>query len=332
MTTRTRYFVIASLLVLTVGLGTGWLAYYVGFQTSAFSSQGGPEELQLVPADALLVAYADVREIMSSDLRQRVRTLFPMKEDGQREFSSQTGINVETDIDRVIIGVAPTQDATGSLPRSAIVLVRGRFDEVRIEALMREHGGQVEQYKDKRVIVGGQQGRQMLSLAFLEPGLVAVGSVGLVHGAVDLKNGGSSVLTNDEIMNLVRDLDSGNAWAVGRFDVLASQAKLPAGVQQNLPAIGWFSASARVDTGIRGTIRAEARDEDAANGLRDVVRGFMALARLQAPSQPAFQTFLESLQLGGTGRTVALTFDMTPEVLEALGALTSARASSPQPQ
>jgi len=35
MTTKTRYFVIISLLVLTVGLGTGLLAYYVGFPTSA---------------------------------------------------------------------------------------------------------------------------------------------------------------------------------------------------------------------------------------------------------------------------------------------------------
>jgi hypothetical protein len=320
MTTRTRYFVIASLLVLAVGLSTGLLAYYAGFPTNAFSSQGGPDELQLVPADASLVAYVEVREIMSSDLRQRVRTLLPMKEDGQEEFQNRTGINIETDIDRVII--ATTREASAAPPGSTIVLARGRFDEVKIEALMREHGGQVEQYKGKRVIVGGQpQGRPSLSLAFLEPGLVAVGSANLVHTAVDLKSGGASVLTNDEIMSLVRDLETGNAWAVGRFDVLASQARFPSGVQQNLPAVTWFSASARIDTGIRGVVRAETRDEDAANGLRDVVRGFMALAKLQAPSQPALQPLLQSLQLGGTGKTVSLSFDIAPEVLDALGAL-----------
>src|SRR5215210_4312863 len=102
MTTKTRYFVITSLLVLTVGLGTGLLAYYVGFPTSAFSSQGGPDELQFLPSDASLVAYADVHEIMTSDLRQKVRSMVPMKEDGQREFENQTGINIETDIDRVV--------------------------------------------------------------------------------------------------------------------------------------------------------------------------------------------------------------------------------------
>ena len=35
MATRTRYFVIVSLLVLGVGLGTGLVAYYVGFPIGA---------------------------------------------------------------------------------------------------------------------------------------------------------------------------------------------------------------------------------------------------------------------------------------------------------
>ena len=45
MTTKTRYFVIASLLVLGVGLGTGLVAYYVGFPAGAPTRAGGPEEL-----------------------------------------------------------------------------------------------------------------------------------------------------------------------------------------------------------------------------------------------------------------------------------------------
>ena len=91
MTTKTRYFVIASLLVLTLGLGTGLVAYYAGFPMSALGSQGGPAELQFVPSDASLVAYAEVRDIMTSDLRQRILTLLPEKEDGQRELQDQTG-------------------------------------------------------------------------------------------------------------------------------------------------------------------------------------------------------------------------------------------------
>ena len=71
MTAKTRYFVIVSLLVLGVGLGTGLVAYYVGFPAGAFARAGGPDELQLVPRDATLIAYADVRDIMETQMIAR---------------------------------------------------------------------------------------------------------------------------------------------------------------------------------------------------------------------------------------------------------------------
>lgn len=328
MTTKTRYFVIISLLVLTAGLGTGLLAYYVGFPTSALSRAGGPDELQFVPNDAALVAYADVRQIMSSDLRQKIRSLMPMKEDGQQQFQSETGINIETDIDRVVFAVAPGHDSTVR-PGSAIVLARGRFDQVKIEALMREHGATVEQYKDSRVIVGPEHQGQPISLSFLEPGLAAIGTTNLVHTAVDLKAGGPSITTNDDVMRFVRELESGNAWAVGKFDVLASQTNLPPQVSEKLPAIQWFSASAQIDSGIRGVVRAEARDDEAGNALRDVVRGVMALVKLQVSSQPGLDTVVRSLELGGTGKTVTLSFEVPSSVFDALTAFKKLQPPAP---
>ena len=106
-------------------------------------------------------------------------------------------------------------------------------------------------------------------------------------------------------MNLVRSLDSGNAWAVGRFDALRSQAQLPRDRRRPAcRAITWFSVSGHIDGGLRGVVRAEARDDEAANNLRDVVRGFLALAKLQAGAKPEIQAMMQSLELGGTGKTV----------------------------
>src|SRR5205814_9712840 len=132
---------------------------------------------------------------------------------------------------------------------------------------------------------------------------------------IDLKAGGSSVMTNGDVVRLVKDLDSGNAWAVGRFDVLASQTNFPPQVSQKLPAIQWFSASALIDTGVRGVVRAEARDDEAASALRDVIRGVLALAKLQISSQPALETVFRSLELGGSGKTVALSFEVPGSVI-----------------
>ena len=256
MNAKTRYFVIVSLLVLSVGLGTGLVAYYVGFPAGAFQTQGGPADLQLVPRNATLIAYASVSEIMASELRQKLRQVMPMQANGQKELENQTGINIETDIDQVIASLTPDVDT--SLPGQGMVLARGRFDEARIEALMREHGAHVEDYKGKRLIVADVSKDIVVSdvvhgyagsfaLSFLEPGLAAMGSTKLIHTAVDLKQGGNnpqtglaSVTGNEELMNLVRSLDTGNAWAVGRFDAMMAQAKLPGAVTDRLPAITWF--------------------------------------------------------------------------------------------
>jgi hypothetical protein len=341
MTMRTRYFVIVSLLVLAVGVGAGLVAYYVGLSPRAFAQRAGTEELRYLPRDASVVAYADVHEVMTSELRQRLRHAVPMQrqEDGQRQFQNETGINIETDIDRVVACLEP--DAA-RVSGAGMVLARGRFDEVKIEALMREHGAQVETYKNSRLIVAdhidighrkpadggvvdnpnvGPPRPDRFALSFIEPGLVAVGGISLVRHAIDLhRSGGDSAVTNDELMKQVRSLESGNAWAVGRLDLLRSNAGFPKGVATQLPAIKWFSASGHVDGGLRGVVRAEAGDEEAAKNLRDVVRGFLALARLQAGSKPEFQGFLQSLELGGAGKTVALSFDVPAQLFDVLGA------------
>src|SRR5229473_2225216 len=128
MTTKTRYFVIVSLLVLGVGLSSGLVAYYVGFPAGAQGRRGGPVELGYVPHDASVIAFANVQEIMSSELRQKLRHALPMQENGQQELQSQTGINIETDIDTVVACMSP--DAGGSkVPGGGMVLARGRFDE-----------------------------------------------------------------------------------------------------------------------------------------------------------------------------------------------------------
>src|SRR3954468_21566922 len=255
MTSRTRYFVITSLLVLVVGLGTGLVAYFAGFPMRALSRQDGPDEFRYIsPSAALaaLVAFANVHEVMASDTRQRLRTALPDLPNRQHDFQIHTGIDIEHDGDRVIAFVSQRIVDGRTFPAAGMVLARGRFDQVKIESLMREHGGVVEDYKGARLIVSDpvqadpSAPNTTISLAFLEPGLVAVGTSDMVRGAVDLKDGGANVTTNDEVMARLGDVARADAWAVGRFDLLTSSAKLPPEISNRLPPITWFSASTDV--------------------------------------------------------------------------------------
>ncbi len=158
MTTRTRYFVIVSLLVLGVGLGTGLVAYYVGVQGMPFARHAGPEELQYIPKDATVVAFANVQEIMRSDLRQKLHHSLPMQENGQAELQNLTGINLENDVFRVVACMY-ADAAAGGMPGGGMVLARGNFDETKIEGLMREHGAHVEDYHGLRLVVSEMSAR-----------------------------------------------------------------------------------------------------------------------------------------------------------------------------
>jgi hypothetical protein len=78
-------------------------------------------------------------------------------------------------------------------------------------------------------------------------------------------------------------------------------------------------------------VRAETRDDEAGNALRDVVRGVMGLVKLQAPSQPALDTVVRSLELGGTGKTVTLSFEVPAAVFDTLAAAKKAEQPAPAP-
>lgn len=341
MTTRTRYFMLGSFAILVAGLCTGLVAYYGGFP--GVSAQSGPSELAYVPDSAAVVAYADVQEVMSSELRKRVHDVMPPDAEpkGQEEFKRQTGIDIEKDIDHIVAAVLPRATEDAGQPDAGFVAFRGRFDTVRLEGLAREHGGEVGDYKGKRLIVlkrmhegdaakpsdvepqtdarPATRVRPTFVLAFAEPGLVMFGDEQTVRAAIDTATGGRSIMSNPEVMNLVKAVDNGaNAWAVGRFDILASRAHLPEGMSAKIPAIKWFSAAGRVNGGISATLRAEARDDQAAQNLRDVLNGLMALARMQSDAKPEIQALMQTMALTGTGKTVELTFTVPSEILDTI--------------
>ena len=119
------------------------------------------------------------------------------------------------------------------------------------------------------------------------------------------------------MMDLVKDIEqSNNAWAVGRFDLIASQAKLPDEISQKIPPVKWLAIAGHVNGGISAQLRAEANDDEAAQNLRGVLNGVISLARLQGQNDPKLTSLINSLQLTGDGKTVRLSFAVPAEIFE----------------
>ena len=329
MTRRTRSFLVGSALIVVVGLCTGLVAFYNG-GLPMLSTGPGPAELAYLPETATIIAYANVGEILKSDVHTRLQTMIPSGQ-GRDQLQAEIGVDIEKDIDTVVAGFgaepaspAPGAPAAPVAMRDAathtVVLIRGRFDRPRIEALLKAHGGTAEDYKGRQIFeegVGSLPNAGRGAVSFVEPGLIALGSADALRLAIDARESGQSVRKNADVMKFVAEVDpTSNAWVTGRVEAVTKGTNLPAEAKDRLAAVQWFSVAARVDTGITGVVRAEARDDQSGEDLRSVVRGGLAAARLMGGQNAKLDLAINSLQLSGKGKDVALSFTVPPEVLD----------------
>jgi hypothetical protein len=343
MTSRTRRFLLGSSLVVLLGLATGLVAYYNG-NLPMMRSSAGPVELAYLPPDTTAVAYADVRTIMDSEFRQKLRKVLPSSNE-KDEIQRELGVDIERDIDSVVAGYTGGDPATGG----GIVIIRGRFNETTIENLAMQHGAKIETYKGRKLILhDGLASRDAVSIhgegaevsvskstggvVFLEPGLLGLGDAAALRQAIDASTDQRNVTSNAEVMGFIAEAErAGNAWVIGKFDAIARNAEIPDEVKSHMPGVQWFLASTRVNGGVTGTLRADATDDKAAEDLRQIVNGGLAAARLMSGKDPQIEAMLRSLQVTGTGKTVGVSFTISPEMLDTivglagLGAHPSAR-------
>ena len=313
MTRQTRLFVLGASGLLVLGLCTGLFAY-VNREAALAVAVDGPVEFRYVPADASVVAYANIREVMLSDVRERIRQI-ALDDIGQNELQSQFGLDVEHDIDHMLAFLSPGVE--GRL--AGLVLFRGRFDTTRLEGVVRAGGATVDIYEGKRVVSVDTDEAGSLAMVFMEPGLVAVGDLSTVQQAIVRGSTTSDITSNSNMMGLLDLVETGsNAWAVGRFGDLSALGFLPDEVSAQMPAVAAFAISGRVNGGLSGSLSIEGRDEEAGQNLRDVLRGFLALAAMQTTGRPALQTMVDSLQLSGAGAFATLSFWVPSDALDLL--------------
>lgn len=345
MTKKSRYFLVGSAVVLLVGLGGGTFAYLM-YHRAAGIPAGLPAELRYVPVDAQMVAYADVKSVMASEMRRELERMTTGRR-GQEQMHEFAGIDLEKDVNHIVAFMQadanPPADGNNNQPPRLLLLAQGTFDQPRVEQFMKDHGGVIQDYHGKHMVVRQEEPppfdrpsfpdnnsvpeiQQMrrpapeMAIGFVQPDLIAVGMTDLVRQALDGSTTTPNVTVNADLMALMRDEATANAWVVGRFDAVSRRIGLPPAVRTQVPPLRLVSASARLDGGVKATIKALAENETAATQLRDVVRGALSLAALSAGSNPDLQTALKTLELGGTGTSVQLSFMMTPDTLRALTA------------
>ena len=326
MTKKTRTFVLAAASVLFVGLAGGLIAYLAYNRVTGLGA-GLPPEMRYVPADAEVVAFANVRAVMDSELRRALMpSIDPESRRGKQMMNDFAGVDLEKQVDHVVMYVEPSVRQNpevverGGIPRASL-LVNASFDQARIEQFILDHGGSVEEHNGHKLFTH-QDGPDQVAVGFIAQGLIAIGQADLVRRAIDISRGSAKefhdITTNRDMMTLIRDNSGSTAWVAGQFDEISRRMKLPSSLAGQVPPVRLMSARANINGGVKLAIRAEAGDKAAADQLRDVVRAFISLARLQAGTKPEFERILKSVELSGTDTTVRLSFAVSPETLRAI--------------
>jgi hypothetical protein len=267
--------------IVLAGVIVGAVAYFGGEGVSAQTGSVGPS-LAFVPQGASLIGYVDLKSVASSPLAEswsqgtRERTPFAAFD----EIAESTGIDILNDVDSLTLAVGPGKGK----PERWGIAVTGVFDRERLVEKLSTHEGDVENSShagtDLYLI---RSGTQSTAMAQPDDSTLLVGDPAYVREMLDTGSGAKPSATG-----------ALEGWGYGDFQGEAFWfAGTPPDVVHGLVGRGSekeslrsFAVTGRLDADLLLRARGQAVDSKTAKELADVVRGLIALGRLQPDSSP----------------------------------------------
>jgi len=322
---RSRLVLFSSSLVVAAGLLAAAGALVL---TPAQAAVGPlPAEGLVLPADARFVMGVDVKRLVASPLYQRGRADGRMRPQSFTELEDMTGINPERDLDLVVVAGAPSLPSEGPAKDNGVVFVQGRFDRSKLTRFIeRSHKGEVtwKNQQGTTVYLYKEAKKDAAAIAFLDEKTLVLGPQASVETTVARHaSGDTSLKSNGTIMTLLGKVrPDATFWMVGDQSMLAQMPKQipgPAGSGNvALPGLNNLVVTGDLDPDVALQIVGEAKDEAAAKSLADLVRGFVALATLQAEQKPELKAFATAVGVTTEASTVRVSARLPYSLLDSL--------------
>jgi hypothetical protein len=326
--TASRLVVLGAAVVVSVGAVAAVGALYLDPARAAV----GP-----LPPQALSLP-AGTRYVMGLDVKRFVASPFYAKfspAGGARrlqafsELEERTGIDPERDLDHVY--VAGSQAGAPGRGGEGIVVVVGRFDRYKVaRAIETEKRGVTSKNVQGTTVYlfnENPSGRGSGAAAFLDDNTLVMGTQPSVEQVVTARARGEAPLRdNAALLGLLESVKPGSTfWMVGDQTLLSNMPKaIPgpggAGTSQSieLPALKSLVVTGDLDPQVSLDLTGEAADEAAARSLADVVRGFVALASLQANQKPELKQLASAVSVTTEASRVHVAARVPYDVLESL--------------
>jgi hypothetical protein len=320
--TRSRLVVISSLAVVGLGVAGALGALYLDPARAAVGPL--PPEGLALPADTRFVMGFDVHRFVASPFYAR----FGKGQGHSRppafgELEEKTGLNPERDVDRIVVaGRAATKGQEGGL-----LIVSGRFDRTKLSrAIETETRGVTAKNHEGTTIYLFREGAASgaRAAAFLDDDTLVLGSAESVEATVTNHARGEAPLrSNAGLMALLETVKPGATfWAVGDQSVLSRlPLRIPAPGGEgavSIPPLKSVVVTGELDPLVALEMTGEASDAKAAQNLADVVRGFVALASLQASQRPELKELASAVSVTTEATRVHVNLRLPYELLDSL--------------
>lgn len=316
---RSRLVVFISILVVGLGSLVAVGALYLDPARAAVGPL--PAEGLLFPADTRFVIGLDVKRLVSSPLYQRFKA--QARPDALRDLEEKTGINPERDVDQVLIAGR----AAGG-PERGLAVVIGSFDTYKLGRLIETSpkakaiGRNFEGFTEYVFTEGGKESK---AVVFLDRQALVIGSQSAVEAAVSSRAKGATPLRgNSSLTSLLERVKPGSSfWMVGDQSLLANMPNMiPApggnGSSIALPTLKSLVVTGELDPVVSLVVTGDTPDEAAATNLADIVRGFVALASMQASQRPELKDLAQAISVSTEKSQVHVNARFSYELLEAL--------------
>ena len=322
--TRSRLVVVWSSVVVAAGLAAALGALVLDPAREAVGPLP-PEGTALLP-EARFVMGLDVQRFAASPFYKRYGARGG-RPDAFAELQAKTGLDPERDVEHVFVA------GGARVGQRAAALVMGRFDRSRIaRAIETEKRGVTwKSLHGANVYLFGESSKSPGALAFLDDSSIVLGAQASVEAAVANHAAGPGPASNGPLVALLRGVRPGSTfWMVGDRSLLANlPTTLPTGgsggeAALSLPTLQTIVVTGDLDPQVSLSVIGDTVDAAAAKNVADVVRGFVALASLQASQRPELARLASAVSVTTEASRVHVDARFPYDLLDALSPSPSA--------
>jgi hypothetical protein len=273
-----------------------------------------PDEavLRLFPRETNGVAFIDVAALRSAPLYdETVAAQFKAKMPADMvEFGEATGFVVDRDLDRVTVARLEG--------RRLVAVAHANYDKFKVEQYLNDKQMRTETYLGRVIFHRRGEG----GFSFVD-NLVIAGNTDAVKKVIDrLAAPADNLLQNSEIMSSIKEIEAGSqVWAVGEFDsrlLLPMGRGVPEQIVEPLKALQSGTYQMRIDHDLHAVATGRFGDSESARMTGDLLRGLVAIAKLQLSRQPDMIQLLDGVRVEQNGSSMTVNVDASGDALKKL--------------